>query len=295
MNTSSNTLFSPHVLKTDELISELEEHMEQLLRHDADEESVAVQAAIYHLRTGGRRIRARLAIHASLALRLSSTDALIMGSVVEFLHNASLVHDDLQDDELLRHGVPTVGVVFGTNVAICTGDLFLSAAYLALASFSHKNLLATLIPVIHTATSAAIRGQCAGFPKPGGVPKEMNHYHQVAVAKSGALFSLPLQLAFLGAGKKQWLSQASRAAEEFALGYQIMDDLQDVASDGPMAMNVVTVLNASGHGVNAAALAYEMGVRHLRNAADLAENLPDGAGDFLKDLAISLSQSLKMS
>ena len=87
-------------------MSELEKGMEMsLLLNAADESSAgkAVAAALYHLRSGGRRIRARLAIHASLSLGLSSADALALASTVELLHNASLVHDDLQDDSLLRH------------------------------------------------------------------------------------------------------------------------------------------------------------------------------------------------
>ena len=264
--------------------------MEDVLLANGSENSEAAKAAIYHLKSGGRRIRARLALHASLSLGLSSPDALALAAVVEFLHNASLVHDDLQDDDLLRHGVSTVGAVFGTNVAICTGDLLLSGAYSALANFSQANLLAPLIALVHIATAAAIRGQCAGFPQLKVAPRNMDQYHQVAIAKSGALFSLPLELAFVGAGKKQWLAQARLAAEEFAVGYQIMDDLQDVYDDGPMGMNAVTILKDCGYGDNAPVHAREMGIHHLQNAVGLAENLPNGAGDLLRDLAISLCQ-----
>jgi hypothetical protein len=115
-------------------------------------------------------------------------------------------------------------------------------------------------------------------------------YRQVAVAKSGALLSLPMELSFLAAGRTQWIPQARRAAEEFAVGYQIMDDLQDAASDGPLAVNLVSILKAWGHGVNAAAFAHAMGLRHLQTAADLAGNLPDGAGDLLSWLAVVLRQ-----
>lgn len=293
MNPFSSTLAPPPFFEMDALMSDLEKGMEQfLLSNAADESSAgqAVAAALYHLRSGGRRIRARLAMHASLSLGLSPADALALASTVELLHNASLVHDDLQDDGLLRHEVPTVGVVYGTNIAICTGDLLVSAAYASLATFSNTKLLAKLIGLVHTATVEAIHGQCAGFPHSESAPNDLVKYNKVAIAKSGALISLPFQLAFLGAEKKQWLPQAHRAAEEFAVGYQIMDDLQDVVTDGPMAMNMVTVLKARGHGENAHAQAYELGLKHLRNAADLSDELPDGSGDLLKALALSLSK-----
>lgn len=293
MKPFTSTLAPPSLFEMDALMSELEKGMEMFLLLNADDESSpgqAVAAALYHLRSGGRRIRARLAIHASLSLGLSSVDALALASTVELLHNASLVHDDLQDDGLLRHEVPTVGVVYGTNIAICTGDLLVSAAYASLATFSNTKLLAKLIGLVHTATAEAIRGQCAGFPHSESAPNDLAKYNKVAIAKSGALLSLPFQLAFLGAEKIQWLPQARRAAEEFAVGYQIMDDLQDVVCDGPMAMNMVTVLKARGHGEQALAQAYELGLKHLRNAADLSDGLPDGSGDLLKALALSLSK-----
>ena len=207
------------------------------------------------------------------------------------LLHASLVHDDLQDDELLRHGVPTTAAVFGTNIAICAGDLLVSAAYAALVPFSQAAVLVQLITLVHSATATAIRGQCAGFQPAESVARNLDQYHRVAVEKSGALLSLPLELALAAAGKNSWLPQARRAAEEFAVGYQIMDDLQDVDDDGPTAMNIVAVLKAHGHGVNAAAMAYELGVRHLKNAADFAEKLPNGSGSMLETLAITLSQS----
>jgi len=291
VNFSSTTHPPPALLGMGELMSGLEGKMERLLRQDSGGETAeggAVSAALYHLGSGGRRIRGRLALHASLSLGLSSADALILAAVVEFLHNASLVHDDLQDDEMLRHGVPTVGVVFGTNTAICAGDLLLSAAYAALGAISGEKLLPKRIALVHAATATAIRGQCAGFPGPDGLTMDAARYREVATAKSGALLSLPMELSFLAANRTEWIPQARRAAEEFAVGYQIMDDVQDAASDGPLAVNLVSILKASGHGENASASAHAMGQRHLRNAAELAGALPDGAGDLLANLATAL-------
>ena len=57
----------------------------------------AAAAAAYHLGAGGRRIRARLALDAGSCLGLSARDAVAIASTCELLHNASLVHDDLQD------------------------------------------------------------------------------------------------------------------------------------------------------------------------------------------------------
>jgi geranylgeranyl pyrophosphate synthase len=288
------TLFPSHLPhEVDELMGDLERAMERMLLHDTGEKTPAnraVDAAIYHLKSGGRRIRGRLALHVSLSLGLSVADALALAATVEFLHNASLVHDDLQDDDLLRHGMPTAAAAFGSNVAICTGDLLVSAAYSAVAGFSRTDLLPKLITSVHAATVAAIRGQCAGLPQAGLFPKDLNLYRQIAEAKSGALLGLPMQLAFLAAEHDEWMSQASQAAAEFAVGYQIMDDIEDVEGDGPTAMNIVNVLKNSGYADTALAAAFDLGVQHLKNAATLAEMLPSHAGSLLKNLATSLGR-----
>jgi geranylgeranyl pyrophosphate synthase len=256
---------------------------------------VAATAASYHLKSGGRRVRARLAWNAGIALGLSEADAMVLATVAECLHSASLVHDDLQDDEILRHGIPTTAAVHGTNVAICTGDLLISAAYAALVKFSRPGLLPALISAVHTATSAAIRGQCAGFESPQAGVDSLAKYHQIAVDKSGALLSLPLELAFIAAEKTEWLPQVRTAAEEFAVGYQIMDDLADADGDGPVAMNVVVVLRAQGHGDQAADLAHQLGIQHLTKAAHLAAELPHRAGELLRELALSLAVDHRIS
>ena len=133
----------------DNLISRLEKLIYSLINSAGihathQSQSSAQLAAIYHLRSGGRRVRARLAIQACSALGLSEDDALCIAAVVELLHNASLIHDDLQDQEKLRHGCVTVWTKFGTNVAICTGDLMLSAAYGALCRVSNVQVLPSL-------------------------------------------------------------------------------------------------------------------------------------------------------
>ena len=266
--------------------------MQQLLSSAG---GAAATAATYHLKSGGHRVRARLAWQAGIALGLTEADAMVIATVAECLHSASLVHDDVQDDEMLRHGIPTVGAAYGTNVAICTGDLFLSASYAALMKFSQPRLLPALISAVHAATAAAISGQCAGFESPQEERGSLEIYHQVAVEKSGALLSLPLELAFLAAEKTEWLPQVQRAAEEFAVGYQMMDDLADADSDGPVAMNVVVVLRAQGHGDQAAEIAHELGINHLTKAAQLAAELPHRAGELLRELALSLAVDHRIS
>ncbi len=301
MNTCPlTTTGSPSAVAHD-LLGEVERVMHRLVTRGepsgGDMLSKSAQAGVGHLAAGGQRVRARLALEAGVALDLAPQDSIALAATAELLHNASLVHDDLQDRENIRRGNQTVWAAYGDEVAICTGDLLLSAAYGALAAISDSRLLPDLIALVHARTALVVRGQCAEFSAKGQRVTDMAVYEKIAVGKSGALLSLPLELALAAAGKKEWMGEARRAAEAFGIGYQIVDDMDDVESDAagddePRAVNALLVLRAAGHGLNAEAMVREIGLRHLRTAVALADRLPNGAGSFLRFLALALSQRL---
>jgi geranylgeranyl pyrophosphate synthase len=263
--------------------------------------SGAALAAAYHLGSGGQRIRGRLALSAGLALGLSKADALCIAASSELLHNASLVHDDLQDRDAQRHGQSAVWVKFGSNVAVCTGDLMLSAAYAALCGIAQLQKVPALLALVHERVAGAIAGQCADLgDKPGtqlvaaarvagDVAADVAAYERIALGKSGALLSLPLELALLASGHGAWAEQARAAAEAFSVGYQVVDDLADVERDSQSgALNMVLVLQQAGLGAGAYAHARQCGLEHLDRAMALANELPRESGVLLTELSLKL-------
>ncbi|MCA9571733.1 MAG: polyprenyl synthetase family protein, partial [Myxococcales bacterium] len=76
-----------------------------------------------HLATGGKRLRARLALATMQALGGDRREAVPWAAAAEMLHNATLVHDDLQDGDAVRRGHPAVWARHGANQAINVGDL----------------------------------------------------------------------------------------------------------------------------------------------------------------------------
>jgi geranylgeranyl pyrophosphate synthase len=251
----------------------------------------ASNAAQYHLRSGGKRTRGRLAIHASQALGLSQNDALCLACAAELLHNASLIHDDLQDGDRLRHGLPTVWSKFGTNAAICTGDLMMSAAYAALCGVSNYMVIPSLVALVHARTLQAIRGQCEDLDVQNQAVNEIRMYEKIVIAKSGALLSLPLELALIASGHSNSAGQARRAAEAFSVAYQVADDLDDLPDDAQKgSLNIVCVAKASGVYRDAVASAKNFGALHLDEAIKIAHGLPLHSGALLHQLACELRE-----
>lgn len=290
-------LFPLDSYNTDSLLKIVYEQMIETINSKTDNSFErppnVIQAALYHINSGGQRVRALLALNAGLALRLSADDAVTISTTCELLHNASLIHDDLQDLDKTRRNIAAVWAAFDANTAICCGDLLLSSAYEVLTYFSNYQLLPQLLRLVHQRVAVAIQGQSVDLSVKGRLIDDINFYQDITVAKSGALLSLPLELSLLAAGQEQWIHQAQRAVKDFAVGYQIADDINDVVADqgsGELAhsLNIIFVLKAAGHGDHAGVIARNMALQHLKNASKLAMSLPSSSGLFLKKLADQL-------
>jgi geranylgeranyl pyrophosphate synthase len=259
----------------------------------------AAKAAAHHLASGGSHVRARIALSAGLALDLPPNVLVSLAAAAELLHNASLIHDDLQDRDQIRRGVPTVWAKFGDRVGLCVGDLFLSAAFAAVAQAGEGAPIAALVGLVHATTSAAIRGQCDGFDMAASASEDLGRYEAMAVAKSGSLLSLPLELVLTAANLLESLPLARQAAGEFAIGYQIADDLCDYQTDlgngqQPASANIVRILESAGNEESTFSHASRLGWRHLCMANDLAMRLPIHSGDLLAKLSTDLASQFEI-
>ena len=246
--------------------------------------SPLLRACAHHLCSGGQRVRALIALHAGVALGMPDADAVTIAATAELLHNASLVHDDLQDRSEQRRGAPTVHSAFDAAIALCAGDLLLSGAYRTLAGYSGTATLPRLLTLTHDAVSEAAHGQIADSMAPRGSGDTVTWYLSVAAAKSGALLRLPLELALEASGLVNALPHARRAAEAFAIGYQIADDINDIEADmATGSLNLLVLLKAAGPGGEN--VARRLAQQHLAAAHMLANELPEGSGRYLGQLA----------
>jgi|694.fasta_scaffold32973_6 geranylgeranyl pyrophosphate synthase len=269
-------------------IAQVELLMIDLVREGSGE---AGRAAAFHLAAGGSRVRARLALDAARALALRDRDAIAIAATCELLHNASLVHDDLQDRDVVRRGQDAVWRRYGAAAAICVGDLLLSAAYAALARTGPA--AAALIVRMHQRVAAVISGQCHDIALQGRAIASLETYEQVARAKSGPLLILPTELALALAGHEDAIPNAVEAGALFAVGYQIADDLEDVQRDAlTEELNIVAVLAAAGE-TQPQARARDLAVVRFGQAHAAATVLPCGCGALLA--AHALRQCLSLS
>lgn len=285
---------STHELTTDSLGQEhllaCESMMlEQLCRPGADQLNNLIH---YHLQSGGSRLRARLALETGRALKLPPETCIRLAASCELIHNASLLHDDIQDKSTHRRGQQAAWHRFDANTAMCAGTLMLSAAF-DLAARSTPNP-ARLIAHLHQRTADLIVGQCADLHYDVG-SLTVEQYLQIVTGKSGALLALPLELPLIVASAEQALQTATLAGQAFAVAYQIVDDIADMNEDLSHGhCNIIAVLQAQapGHVValdQARGEAALLAQAHRQRALECASQLPDHSGQALVTLCHALT------
>ena len=259
------------------LLSQVEDRMLSLLPNVP---STVRDAGRYHLMAGGSRVRARLALQAAEALELDDNTSVSISSAVEILHNASLLHDDLQDVDITRRGQDAVWKKFGKNAAICTGDLLISAAYAALVG-CNEDTLHSLITHMHQNTENVILGQQADLE---AEHLTQDKYIAIAKMKSGPLLGLPVELCLIAAGQMEAVKNARQASYEIAVAYQVSDDIQDMDRDKKKgAMNFTSL--SKGPRADLIEKAKLFASERALEAQRLAGLLPCGSGRGLILLA----------
>lgn len=262
-----------------------------------EQHNICIEAVKYHLDTPGQRVRARACLDVCMKLGVHYDDMLILAATSELLHNASLIHDDIQDEDEIRRGQPSVWKKYGTKIGICAGDLLISTAYGVLAGYSKTSQLPRIISRINNQTIAAIEGQSLDIIFKNNQKLSIEEYTNIATQKSGALLSLPIELAFIAAEREECLILVKQACANLAVGYQIADDLEDVIKDSgtnstSASVNITFILKDMAYKEvqqSAIALCHQ----YLDDSIYYASKLPDNTGIFLIDLANTLKNKIR--
>lgn len=183
-----------------------------------------------HLDTGGKRLRARLALTSAAALGQTRENAVEWAAAVELMHNATLIHDDMQDGDRLRRGQQTTWVRYGRPQAINAGDLGLMLPFLLISDIETSNDIRWLLSkLLAEHAVSTVRGQSHEMELLPNRDFSRKSYMQCVKGKTGAFFSLPVQGSALLAGLSN--KEAIQLGERFVnLGilYQLQDDVLDL-------------------------------------------------------------------
>ena len=183
----------------------------------------------YHLRTGGKRLRALLTLGASKICGYSKGGRDInLAACVELIHAATLMHDDVIDNSKIRRGKKTLNSIWGNQSSILVGDYLLSRCFEMMVEDGNLEILKLL-----SSTSAEIsQGEVLQLQHKGEIDMLEETYLRIISAKTASLFAAATKVGSILAEKENKIKEALEFyGKNLGLTFQIADDTLDYNSE----------------------------------------------------------------
>lgn len=203
------------------------EHEIQRLIKEIDYDEVT---RLFAMLSGGKRLRAKLI----LKIAPNEQSAPLLAAIVELIHGASLLHDDVIDEALTRRGVASVNATDGSKTAVMLGDVLYSKAFSELVQFDKD-----IAKVIASSVTALSCGEMQDVKMAEDFNEDENKYLKMLYLKTATLIEAAAFASALLAGKDA--PSYGIYGKNLGLSFQIIDDILDITSDsatlGKPAMN----------------------------------------------------------
>ena len=200
-------------------------------------------AASHLIIHGGKRLRPYLVLKSCQMLGGKQSDAISAASAVEMIHNFTLVHDDIMDNDEMRHGVTTTHKKFDIPLAILAGDVLYSKAYNTISSKSKlsSNYTTQLVSKLSKACIEICEGQVNDikFAENKKIPTE-KEYIKMIEKKTAVLFEVSCAMGAICAKRKQKdVKNLSVFGRNLGIAFQITDDLIGIIGDSKITKKPV--------------------------------------------------------
>lgn len=186
------------------------------------------EAAVYTLSAGGKRIRPILCL---LAARISGTlgpDAIKLAATLEFIHTATLLHDDVLDHATLRRGRPSANARWGNQISVLLGDFLYCRASEMLVELGNLKILKH----VTAATAATTQGEIVEIVRGSDIGVTEGDYIDVLVNKTARLMSASCQVGgILGRLPEEFESALKVYGYDLGIAFQLADDVLDYEAD----------------------------------------------------------------
>lgn len=193
-------------------------------------------ASSYLIEHGGKRLRPYMVMKSCELLGGNVKQALPAAAAIEMVHNFTLIHDDIMDNDEVRHGVPTVHMKFGIPIGILAGDLLFSKAFETISqSYAHvpKDVSLSLVSTLAIACRDVCEGQALDISMAVSktIPAE-REYITMIEKKTSSLFVASCAMGAIAANTtKTDVRKLSIFGKNLGVAFQIVDDLIGVIGD----------------------------------------------------------------
>jgi octaprenyl-diphosphate synthase len=182
------------------------------------------QIAHYIISAGGKRIRPLLVLLFASALGFDGRERFELAATVEFIHTATLLHDDVVDESALRRGRQTANALFGNAASVLVGDFVYSRAFQMMVSVNSLRVL----EVLADATNVIAEGEVLQLMNMHDPDLSVDDYLRVIRFKTAKLFEASARLGALLAGVGDSVEESCAAyGRSLGTAFQLIDDLLD--------------------------------------------------------------------
>jgi octaprenyl-diphosphate synthase len=182
------------------------------------------QIAHYIVSSGGKRLRPLLVLLSARACGYKGDQHVHLAAVTEFIHTATLLHDDVVDDSQLRRGRKTANAVFGNEASVLVGDFLYSRAFQMMVDVRNMRVM----EVMADTTNIIAEGEVLQLLNCGDPETSEEQYLQVIRAKTARLFETAAQLGpILSESRPEQEHALARYGLHLGIAYQLVDDVLD--------------------------------------------------------------------
>ena len=231
------------------------------------------QLGMYIVNSGGKRIRPMITVLAARALGYQGDKHHTLAAIIEFIHTATLLHDDVVDESTMRRGKETANAVFGNQASVLVGDFLYTRSFQMMVTLDSMRVMQILADATNTISEGEVL-QLMNCNDPETTEKS---YFDVIYGKTARLFEAATQLAAIISGSN---TQAEEAMQLYGMhlgtAFQLIDDVMDYTSDADdMGKNVGDDL---AEGKPTLPLLYAMWNTDVDNAALIKDAIENANG-----------------
>ena len=186
------------------------------------------QVTQYIIGAGGKRLRPALLLLMAGALEVQGPQRLTLAAVVEFIHTATLLHDDVVDESTLRRGRATANQAFGNPASVLVGDFLYSRAFQMMVDVNDMRVM----QVLADATNVIAEGEVLQLVQIRNTAMTEDDYLQVIRSKTAKLFEASARLpALLAHASEDLESACALFGQALGTAFQVVDDALDYSGD----------------------------------------------------------------
>ena len=228
---------------------------------------------------GGKRLRPALVLLAARALGCQDDTPRLLAAVVEFIHTATLLHDDVVDHSDLRRGRKTANAVSGNSGAVLSGDFLYSRSFQMMVDAGHMPVMR----VMADTTNAIAEGEVLQLLNQGDPQVDEARYLRVIELKTAVLFSAAAQLGAIAANATpERIQNFATYGHSLGTAFQLIDDVLDYTADPQISGKAVG--NDLAEGKPTLPLIHALRTAEPAEAESIREAIREGRADQLEHI-----------